>query len=930
MEKIVSLIVVLIILCAVNISAQDYPDLKNAPPNGEVLVYAIDGIEGNSSLLVELSVNGVVYNDMGNYDIDVDMNHPDYTKYSSAALDGGAESLYAQDKHPLLPWWVSWESVYREDESADEIECPGMVGWGEYKISFTYGGHTEQLYINTIDGNWMDEASYGNSNKIAIAITVNDLGGNSYSFDLEKYDWDTDSWGSISNNDEINIWDQLGDPRNRSSINVLSGQPFKWVSTSVPILVNSITVNHNINILGEINIVANKSLKFTDDDGLPVYVKCDESSIIFVSGTLISETNIVTTGYYCVYFIPDEYPHLTRNEWRGIKVDPQDQEGVTVIILNNASISNAYIGVESTFSSHSNYGGIYIKNCKFFRCEHGIFINNARGIISNTEISGCGNGIRLRNDVYNIGGPTLITGCKIHNCTPSGITQGSLGSGVLLEFDSETIDQSVLPHERVRIDSCYIYYNWFSGIYSSTHDFALTRSSVYNNGHHYGRGYGAHLSWPSSGVEAQECHSVLRENILEDNKGSGWHVGNGQGSCTMPDEFDGNNCFIGNARQINLQHNAIVSCGVPTLTNFPEEMVLLGGRNSFINPSNKLSGGEPDHFIALSNSTLRAYANYFFPYSDPCWSHDNNSIIDVFSIITIPELVNCANQTGESGTGQTVGGDNEYLSRAQNAVLGYKSYDTTWKYTAKAFPAQLNEYETRLLTRMASSCFYYGGMDAALDSLERYAYTTPVLDDGKCTASLYELVRLNLRSMNGEDAESAVDTLKARQIGMTGAYDTLYYRLTKAKIQLRANNDTSTAVAMLELINIEQPDTSGYALRLLYYLTGDTSYVVDTVGLEKRTTISTDPSMPTHVFMSIYPNPAQTRATLLVETKEVVASSIAVYDMLGRRMYTVHEGYIEKGATYFEIGLERFSPGTYQIVIRTQDGVKKIENIIVK
>jgi hypothetical protein len=924
MSRLIFIAAALFIVASTPLSAQ-YPDVETNPPKGELAVYAIGGV-GNEWIHVRLDANGVIYNDVGEYNVNADPNHPNGSRYGTDHLYGTDCDLYAPGNEPDFPTWTSWESVYRDDDSADDDECSGMFGWGEYKLSFTYLGHTEELFINTIDGNWMN-ASYGNANKIVIAVIVVNQGG-VYSFTFKQYDWGSQSWNMVNNGSAINIWDQLGDARNRSTIDVLNDQQFTWPALLLaPSVVDDITLNHNILVEGIVTIPDSKSLTFTDDGGLPTYVTCGSAAQFFAIGRLRSKTNLTTQDYYCVHFVPESFPTNNRSSWPGIKVSAGSQEYETVD-LSRAYLSYADYAVTAVLPIDNGYGGVTLDNCKIENCWKGLLLDNVRGDVRNTEIVGCGNGIELRNKVYNDDGPTTIQECYIHHSTPAG-GQQNYGAGIVITSPDNAHDQSKTEAEQVLISQCRINYNWYDGVVSLYHDWAVYNSEVMHNGYRWGK---LRSEIPrhdmANGLSGWYSNLVVHGNSIMYNKATGLLSYSGLVIGHTPADDDGKNCFDGNGYQIRADQKSEVYLGGPFTDPSTGGTKILGGNNSFLWPREVTPAALPSHFRVESEAIIYAYRNYFLPYAFGCWEEYGGGWVDVADLITDPQLAICAPpQWGGSGEVQTYERDSENASKAAYGMVKHIAYDSTWMYTSAAFSETLNDYEVRVVSKAAGYCYYYGGIQAALDTLDMYAYRIPVLESGKCFASLQELISVHLRKKNQAECRRAADTLRLRSVELTGRYDSVFHVLTMAELEARINTDTLTAIGLLDSLLTNHPD-SWVIRHRLYHLTSDTSYVASDTSMMKAAGPDAYKPPAAEVSLDIFPNPVNNGSIITVSGTKSEHIEVSLFDVLGRKIKVVYSGRIPENGLYLKISNVGITSGIYYVGVLTASGSTVSKNLI--
>jgi hypothetical protein len=77
-------------------------------------------------------------------------------------------------------------------------------------------------------------------------------------------------------------------------------------------------------------------------------------------------------------------------------------------------------------------------------------------------------------------------------------------------------------------------------------------------------------------------------------------------------------------------------------------------------------------------------------------------------------------------------------------------------------------------------------------------------------------------------------------------------------------------------------------------------------------------ALPTELTAKAYPNPTADFTTLEIGLPEKERAEIAVYDMSGKLLQTIHDGKIERGTSSYSIDLSSYEPGMYLITIRSK------------
>ncbi len=77
-------------------------------------------------------------------------------------------------------------------------------------------------------------------------------------------------------------------------------------------------------------------------------------------------------------------------------------------------------------------------------------------------------------------------------------------------------------------------------------------------------------------------------------------------------------------------------------------------------------------------------------------------------------------------------------------------------------------------------------------------------------------------------------------------------------------------------------------------------------------------AFPTELTAKAYPNPTADFTTLELGLPEKERAEIAVYDMSGKLLQTIHDGKIERGTSSYSIDLSEYVTGMYLITIRSK------------
>ncbi|MAT38337.1 MAG: hypothetical protein CL946_01900, partial [Ectothiorhodospiraceae bacterium] len=148
--------------------------------------------------------------------------------------------------------------------------------------------------------------------------------------------------------------------------------------------------------------------------------------------------------------------------------------------------------------------------------------------------------------------------------------------------------------------------------------------------------------------------------------------------------------------------------------------------------------------------------------------------------------------------------------------------------------------------------------------------------------------------------------------------------------------DNVEGVALLDISNPASPEVlfeddlhvKAYRVRLI----GDTLYVasqnsgISIYRLLVTTGIEEIPSASTALLHPVYPNPAAGSVSLTYSLETAGTITIAVYDQLGRKVRTLHQGTMQRGTHSERLDLTGLPAGVYSVVLNagTERAVQKV------
>jgi hypothetical protein len=229
-----------------------------------------------------------------------------------------------------------------------------------------------------------------------------------------------------------------------------------------------------------------------------------------------------------------------------------------------------------------------------------------------------------------------------------------------------------------------------------------------------------------------------------------------------------------------------------------------------------------------------------------------------------------------------------------------------------------------ILTQIADYCYINLGIEAALDSMETYAYAWP---KGLTNVGLAATLRLTTTYASLHDSTkilSSIDTLKVRFSEVYDCYDTVKCDLAYADILFWIKKDTVGAINYLIDLNSSIPNDI-QVLNSLYRITGDTTYTMVDSLLDKRRSENAEEVVPYGIQLDVYPNPFSVTGYLAVEKDYPSNITVSLYDELGRHLCTLFQGFMGSGIKNLKFDASRYPSGIiYCVVYDARNQVTKI------
>jgi len=137
---------------------------------------------------------------------------------------------------------------------------------------------------------------------------------------------------------------------------------------------------------------------------------------------------------------------------------------------------------------------------------------------------------------------------------------------------------------------------------------------------------------------------------------------------------------------------------------------------------------------------------------------------------------------------------------------------------------------------------------------------------------------------------------------------------TNCKCDYQVNPPEPIKETLLEEIVID--DRIHVTMGAVAYTTRFIDYIEQTTPLVEYD--ENGIALPTELTAKAYPNPTADFTTLELGLPEKERVEIAVYNMSGQLLQTIHDGKIERGTSSYSIDLSSYEPGMYLITIRSK------------
>jgi hypothetical protein len=577
------------------------------PPNsdGELVFYRDDNLY-HHAVDITFKLKGVLFNDIGVYDLEVDLQHPDVTYFSAGSSLMGSAIPITLPTPGFNPSQITWESAAPDDSKPSNAAygssseyCPGMIGWGLYEVLVSSVHGSLVFYINSLDGNWLDQA-YAGSQDIFIRVRQPFNGPP----ECHVYEWNTSTWVAISNNSTLSSWDISSTGRGRDvlerawdySQGAICPSPFVLGhATNYPLYDPSagITIDYaKLDVHSELHasfmtVPVGKVFEIADwiDDQLQSYttiITVLENNTVKVEGELRLRGHRIGDDVFAVTLRGESDQ---RGFWTGIKTNPN-----AIVSVRYAHILHAVRGVDLRDGAFLD---AYMMEIAEFE-EYGVMQIDARALVRDSRIHSGSIGVyatgACQGTYYGWKDQETTYHVRVYNCDGHGF---------------ELVDLEAEQHGGIFVDQQMTFTIQFSDIFANqlygiwirgTSSPLLNENRIYNNGLYGGQ-------TPShDGVHVNGGGFVsLHHNIVSGNAYGLHHndAGYVRGYVhqwppfTQPDIFVkdpllGFNCFIQNTINLGCNRGAESIFGLgPNGEYEPYDgsPMKYGGSNSFVDPT---------------------------------------------------------------------------------------------------------------------------------------------------------------------------------------------------------------------------------------------------------------------------------------------------------------------------------------------------------
>ncbi len=891
-------LIVLTLFCTTPLLAQQPPPLGVG--FGEVIF--LRSTDLGQAFYVRLQLDGPIFNEQGYYRDQVRLNepgwnppsHPDTMYREKRSLIGnylGAPSPEGDSIPPTgKPSILCWESVWEDDVPAGQIDdefCPGMIGFGLYKVTVTLDVNSSSIsfYINTLDGNWGDIAS----RTYDWVFTVDDVlrGG----LVVPKVTFSTQD----PNNPTIEVapgqvvtWEDICQlPRERTTIKHPSINRNFTIhdQAEYPLVVTNAVLDVNTVVEANPTIPVGKSLTIQDYNSGSTTLLCKPEVSFIVRGLLSG----IASNLEGVVFTSNSIPS---NYWNGIEVEGPSL--VPQLDFTRVKLEQARIGIDAKYSAYLQLNESFIHWCKVGD-KYGIRLDNSKLIMNSCNVAFNGDGILARGDCQG----SVINKSRIYSNRGFGLHLVNVTSPDYSPGGSFLVDTSMVDHNRRH------------GIFVQSGSAVKIRKSIISDN-------GNNLPYfINDGIWNEGSALVLNQSTIESNSAYGLHQNDGgvssgydyftyDGQVTNPENrglncFDTNKCSIGANNTIS-SFVTEIWMGLP---RDPQVDLYPGGKNSFKRPFLPSPAGDRINVTADHGTVVHVRNDFWTHYN---WIMQNGAVIypedPIWDPITDGAPCPVINPPPPSG-GQLPPLLSGVALDLVNARL-YRNWNTTYSLSSQILQSNPTLTDATIAACGLSLAGIYGGIPEARQILELFALNPKNPGEAMCNNELASLVYLRHLLLTKGDLSAfmiANDTLEAR---FSETMDGISALLTKATVLHHLLNNTDAALEIIRPLFIQMPDS--VSISNIYWSIAREDSII---SIPKRRPSSNEVIAKQIFLDQNYPNPFNPSTTISFSIPVAGYVRLFVFDYLGRIETILINGFLEKGAYLVPFRPKNQSSGIY-------------------
>lgn len=831
---------------------------------------------------------------------------------------------------------VGWEGV--SDPAYDWSEEPKLIGWGEYRFQIDMAGESFVFDLSTLDGNWLNP-SLGDDNKIVFYVSfIKPTEQSPVTIEVKVYNYDTQTWTAVSENQRVKFWELHGIDRQRDKILLFSqnsdypfyiNAEFATQSVEIPFYNNTHVFDINVSVYNPITVASGKKLVITDYviptstgyNYLPTTWKFQRTAGILVQGGTLetyshfSETHLTSPPRIGVNFLPLELYELSpRKSWKGIEI--QSNLGGEARI-RDASIRHAINGV---FASQT----ALVSRCHIDSCEVGAMSRSGRLYAVRDTIRDCGIGVDFRDDL-NALRPlplVLIDSSQILRSATDGVQLFLLG-----KIGSSRRQNILIRHSEIKNNSGH-------GIWAKYSEALVRNCNISQNGWLRGTVFDSIPSTyiGNAGIYLEKLAGMiyLHGTDFQSNVGPGvWSTSGGIKGFGVPTTYDsydarGWNCFHNNFESVRAEQFANIELGKKDrFTQYYKN-----DRNSFRYPRWKDPQSQRYiNFHVISAGIVEAEHNFWLPSTDT-WllEQQANPVYSGYPIFAY-DSVRCAENVSPGGPTIEIPGSEgaSTLSR----LMSEDSLSAAWNHIKATISDGFGESDASIYTRALQRIRLNSDIDSAQVLLEQKAFNGS--DNALTLHSLMNLQSIYVILGDSTAAWHLCDTLYAKLPSDFIPDDSLAIDLYRADLLWLINKDTTSATDLITGMWTDYPED--IRVRTMYVcITQDTTAYWH--GLEDGMEKSPLPERvirPNEIeILGSHPNPFNPITTIRYYCSTAASITLRVYSTDGRLVDSRDLGLRESGVHYLQYSADHLPSGVYMAVLDNSERSASIKLVLEK